>query len=41
MKTEIGKRMYINCAENNVRGIILQEKKFIKNGEQIILIMHN
>ena len=32
-------KMHINCAENNVRRIALQEKKFIKNGEQIIIII--
>ena len=39
MEIEIGKKMHLNCAENNVRRIGLQEKKFQKNGEKIIIII--
>ena len=32
-------QMHINYVENNVRRIVFQEKKFEKNGEQIIIII--
>ena len=30
LKQKLEKKIYINYAENNVRKIVLQEKKFIK-----------